>query len=174
MKNQEFGKRLKTEILEFVSSRKSLQLSSITTEGLPYASYAPFALGESCLYVLVSEIAVHAVNLQRNPVASILIIEDEDAADELFARKRVNYSVKSLMLDTASEEWLNGVNILANRHGDRIHKLSELEDFKLFKLTPTAGRYVKGFGRAYAFKGEALVGEFMAHLRDGHTKRNAA
>jgi putative heme iron utilization protein len=174
MKNQELAKRIQTEILDFICSRKSLQLSSITTEGQPYASYAPFALGESCLYVLVSEIAVHAVNLQKNPTASILIIEDEDAAGELFARKRVNYSVKSLKLENASEEWLKGVNILVERHGDRINKLSELEDFKLFKLTPTAGRYVKGFGRAYAFKGEALVGEFIEHLRDGHKKRDAA
>ena len=172
MKNPELGKRIQKEIMDFISSRKSLQLSSITAEGKPYASYAPFALGETCLYVLLSEIAIHAVNLQENANASILIIEDE--AEELFARKRVNYSVTSEQPERESEEWLKGVSILAERHGDRINKLGELEDFKLFKLTPMAGRYVKGFGRAYAFKGESLAGELLEHLRDGHKKRVAA
>ena len=174
MKNQELGKRIQQEILDFINSRKSLQLSSITSEGRPYASYAPFALGESCLFVLISEIAIHAINLQKKPIASILILEDEDTSDELFARKRVNYSVNAEQLVLGSDEWLHGVNILASRHGDRINNLSELDDFKLFKLKPSEGRYVKGFGRAYAFEGESLTGELVEHLRDGHKKRVAA
>lgn len=173
MKNQGLEKRIQTEIIEFVSSRKSLQLSSITAEDKPYASYAPFALGESSLYVLISEIAVHAVNLQKNPQASVLIIEDEDSAGELFARKRVNYSVVSQLIVPDSEDWQQGIDSLVERHGDRINNLSSLADFKLFKLTPTEGRYVKGFGRAYAFKGESLAGE-LEHLSVGHTKRSAA
>ena len=43
-------------------------LSSITEEGAPYASYAPFALTEQQdgFYVLLSVIAVHAKNLLAN------------------------------------------------------------------------------------------------------------
>ncbi len=174
MKNPELGKRIQQEIIDFVGSRKSLQLSSMTPEGKPYASYAPFALGESCLYVLISEIAIHAVNLQHNPAASILIVEDEAEAKDLFARKRVNYSVNCEKLDYSSEQWQVGLTALADRHGNRINDLSEMKDFKLFKLTPTSGRFVKGFGRAYDFEGEALAGESVEHLRDGHTKRDSA
>ncbi|MFT6123505.1 MAG: putative heme iron utilization protein [Oleiphilaceae bacterium] len=173
MKNQELEKRIQTEIVEFVYSRKSLLLSSITQEGKPYASYAPFASGETSLYVLISEIAVHAVNLQNNPLASVLIIEDEDVASELFARQRVNYSVNSQLIDPGSQNWQQGIDILVDRHGERINNLSSLTDFKLFKLIPTEGRYVKGFGRAYAFKGESLAGE-LEHLRIGHKKKSAA
>jgi putative heme iron utilization protein len=173
MNNQALEKRIQSEIVEFVSARKSLQLSSITQEGKPYASYAPFALGESSLYVLISEIAVHAVNLQHNPLASLLIIEDEDHAKEVFARKRVNYSVSSQRLDTDSEDWQQGIDTLVARHGERINNLASLADFMLFKLTPTEGRYVKGFGRAYAFKGESLAGE-IEHLRAGHKKKSTA
>ena len=173
MKNQGLEKRIQAEIIDFVSTRKSLQLSSITTEGKPYASYAPFAYSETSIYVLISEIAVHAINLQKNPLASVLIIEDEDSASELFARKRVNYSVESLLIVPESENWQQGIDILTARHGDRIGNLSSLADFKLFKLTPTEGRYVKGFGRAYAFKGHSLAGE-LEHLSEGHKKRDAA
>ena len=171
MKNQRLENKLQQEVLSFVGSRKSLQLSSITKEGKPYASYAPFAMGDECLYVLLSEIAVHAVNLQGNPEASVLIIEDEDSAGELFARKRVNYSMTADLIDLEDEQWKEGVDILAERHGERINSLSELQDFKLFKLNPTGGRYVKGFGRAYTLAGGSLAGDEVEHMRDGHKKR---
>jgi putative heme iron utilization protein len=171
MKNQRLENKLKDEILSFIESRKSLQLSSITRDGKPYASYAPFAMGQDSLYVLLSEIAVHALNLQTNPDASVLIIEDEDTAGELFARKRVNYSMTAKMIDLDDAQWQEGVDILAERHGERINNLSELKDFKLFKLEPTGGRYVKGFGRAYSLAGGSLAGEQLEHMRDGHKKR---
>ena len=58
--------------------------------------------------------------------------------------------------------------------GERIDNLSELADFKLFRLTPTGGRYVKGFGRAYTLEGGTLAGGDIGHLREGHKKRDVA
>lgn len=89
MNNKGLETQIRDEIMDMVHSRKSLMLSSLDENGLPYASYAPFAVGDDCLYVLISEIAVHGKNLQLNPQASALIIEDEDTANELFARLRV-------------------------------------------------------------------------------------
>ena len=77
MKNKAMQSRLATEVLDFIHSRKSLQLASLGADGAPYASYAPFAIGDDCLYVQLSEIAVHAVNLQRDGRASVLILEDD-------------------------------------------------------------------------------------------------
>ncbi|MFT5722270.1 MAG: putative heme iron utilization protein [Motiliproteus sp.] len=174
MKNEKMEARLSAEVLTFINSRKSLQLSSLTKEGNPYASYAPFAIGEECLYVLLSEIAMHANNLQHHPNASVLIIQDEDSAKELFARVRVNYSVNAEMIELEDERWQQGIDVLAARHGERIKNLSEFSDFKLFKLQPTGGRFVKGFGRAYSLAGETLAGEILNHMTDGHKQRVTA
>ncbi len=163
--------RINNEVLTFIESRKSLMLSSIQPDGTPYASYAPFAIGDECFYVLLSEIALHAVNLQHNPQASVLIIQDEDTADELFARVRVNYSVKAELVDLESEAWYKGIDILEARHGERIRNLSELSDFRLFCLKPQGGRYVKGFGRAFTLAGDTLAGEAVNHMKEGHRKR---
>lgn len=172
MKNTKMQQRLSTEVMEFLHSRKSLQLSSLTADGLPYASYAPFAIGDDCLYILISDIAVHARNLAENADASVLIIEDEDSAEQLFARKRVNYSIKAEQVELETEAWQQGIDILVERHGERIHNLSQLSDFRLFKLVPQGGRYVKGFGRAYALAGNSLAGELLNHMTDGHKKRD--
>lgn len=171
MKNTAMQGRLEEEIIGFISQYKSLQLASITEEGEPFASYAPFALGEDCLYVLISDIALHARNLRANPTASVLILEDESQAEELFARIRVSYNMRVEHIDVNAEGWETGIQTLENRLGSRSRSLSELSDFHLFKLIPKRGRYVKGFGKAYSFIGEALAGTDMDHLRDGHVKR---
>lgn len=174
MKNQKMESRLQDEILSFIEGCQSLMLASQDEIGDPYASYAPFAPGDECLYILISEIAVHAINLRLNPRASVLIVEDESKAETLFARVRVSYKIDAELIEHGSAQWQQGVDILAARHGDRINNLSELSDFRLFKLVPQGGRYVKGFGRAYQIAGNTLSGESLDHMRDGHKKRDVA
>jgi hypothetical protein len=174
MKNKAMQTRLNREVLDFIRSRRSLQLASLSEAGVPFASYAPFAIGDDCLYVLLSEIALHAVNLQVNPCASVLIIEDEDSAGELFARVRVNYTVHAEQLVYDSSDWHLGMEALVGRHGERPRKLGEHTDFNMFRLIPGGGRYVKGFGKAYTLAGESLAGEVVDHLREGHKSRSAA
>jgi putative heme iron utilization protein len=162
MKNRAMQARLGSEVLDFIHSRKSLQLASLGADGAPYASYAPFAIGENCLYVLLSELAIHGVNLQLNPRVSVLVIEDEDSADNLFARVRLNYAMEARLLARESDEWQVAMTQLTARHGERPAGLSNLPDFKMFRLTPLGGRYVKGFGRAYSLAAGTLTGEVPA------------
>ena len=131
-------------------------------------------MGNDCFYVLISEIAIHALNLIRTPKASVLIIEDEDTADELFARVRVNYSVSAQRIDPATDQeaWSEGLDALEQRHGVRPRKLGALKDFHLFKLVVEQGRFVRGFGQAYQFEGPHPYGMDIVHLRDGHKPRN--
>lgn len=158
------------EVFEHIKSKKSLSLSSIDKHGFPFASYAPFSIGEQCLYVLLSEVAIHGENVALNPNVSALIIEDESTAKQLFARVRVNYQMNAQLLSPHSKEWNHGINSLQNRHGKLIGTLSQLEDFKLFKLDPIQGRYVKGFGKAYQINGGQLIGH-ISHLTKGHQPR---
>ncbi|MCR9103693.1 MAG: pyridoxamine 5'-phosphate oxidase family protein [Gammaproteobacteria bacterium] len=174
MKNKAMKTRLNKEVMSFIHSRLSLQLASIDAEGQPYASYAPFAIGDDCLYVLLSDIALHAINLQLNQSASVLIIEDEDSAGELFARVRVNYAVRAEHLEPDSPQWHKAMDNLSSRFGERPRKLGAYADFKMFRLVPEGGRFVKGFGKAYTLAGESLAGEDVSHLRDGHKPRTAA
>lgn len=173
MKNKKLETALSDEIQALLADRKSLMLSTIDADGEPYASYAPFALENQNIYLLISEIALHALHLQRHPRAAVLIMEDEDNAEELFARCRLAFQVSATQIQTGSEQWLAGINVLARRHGDRINSLSQLADFKLFRLASLGGRYVKGFGKAYQIQAGSFDGQDLAHLTDGHTPRVA-
>ncbi len=174
MKNKILEEKLSHEILDFLTQRQTLHLASLDEDKHPYASYAPFAIGDDCLYVLLSDIAVHGKNLKINPQAAVLIVEDESQAQTIFARIRVTYQVNAEHLAIDTEAYRTGIQCLFERHGDRIHNLAGLSDFNLFKLIPIHGRYVKDFGRAYSIEGQTLTGENINHLRDGHKPRMSA
>jgi len=114
---------------------------------------------------------VHGLNLKAHPEASILIIEDEDTATELFARKRLAYNVTAQAPKPGDIEWEKAVDALEHAHGKRPRQLSELEDFQVFRLTPNSGRFVTGFGRAYSLEGKSLTRSRINHLQIGHRSR---
>jgi putative heme iron utilization protein len=171
MNNTGLEQQIQQEIIAMVNQQQSLMLATLDADNLPYASYAPYAVGEHCLYVLISEIALHAQNLQLHPKASVLIIEDEASAEQLFARRRISYQVDAVLLPYEQGGWQTGIDALTLRHGERITQLSQFADFKLFQLNPSQGRYIKGFGKAYQIDGGTLAGESLSHLRGGHKKR---
>ena len=112
--------KLNNEVLEFIATRKTLQLATLNQDGSPYASYAPFALGDDCFYVLLSDVAVHGKNLRLQPTASILLIEDEQSAGEIFARIRLNYSINADCLEHGSDHWQEGLAALTAKHSHLI------------------------------------------------------
>jgi putative heme iron utilization protein len=171
MKNKALEARINEEVLLFLGSRKSLHLATLGSDGLPFASYAPFAIDGESLSVILSDIAIHGLNLKARPEASILIIEDEDTATELFARKRLAYNVIAEAPKPGDIEWKKAVEALEHAHGTRPRQLSELEDFQVFRLTPSSGRFVTGFGRAYSLMGTSLTQVRINHVKIGHQSR---
>ncbi|WP_105902068.1 heme utilization protein HutZ [Vibrio gangliei] len=168
VKQERLQNRLGPEIQEFRQERKTIQLATVDTEGKPNVSYAPFVVNTSGYYVLISEIARHARNLIANPQVSLMLIEDEDQSKQLFARKRLTFDAVASIVERNGDEWNNVITEMEQRFGEIIAGLSQLEDFKIFCLTPKQGLFVKGFGQAFQVSGDDLV-DFV-HLEQGHQK----
>ncbi len=168
VKQERLQGRLGPEIKEFRQARKTLQLATVDEEGRPNVSYAPFVQNQDGYFVLISQIARHARNLESNPFASIMMIEDEDNAKQLFARKRLTFDAVANVVARDSEQWQQVVAQLRDRFGEIIDGLSQLEDFVLFNFKAEKGLFVKGFGQAYQVSGDDLV-DFV-HLQEGHKK----
>ena len=58
---------------------------------------------------------------------------------------------------------------MQTRLGEMIENLSQLGDFRLYRLNPVIGRYVKGFGQAFDVTGEDLLS--IVHLNEGHVQK---
>lgn len=164
--DERLRERLLPEIEAFKHSRKTLQLATRDSDGTPNASYSPFALTSDGFYILVSDLARHGQNLKQSSKVSAMLLEDESEAKTVFARRRLTFDVTAEAVGRDSAEFTAAVDALAQRFGDMPRGLAGLADFNLYRLTPTRGLYVKGFGQAFALSGSEMLD--IRWQKDGH------
>ena len=133
---------------KFLDSRKTLVISSTDEQDNPFVSYAPFITHADRLYIYVSRIAEHYWHLANSDTVSVLLIADEADTTNLFARERVRFECGVERLDDA-EEHDELFALFRDRFNAKLIDLLQTLDFSLFELSPRAGRYVVGFGKAY-------------------------
>ncbi|MBF2065469.1 MAG: pyridoxamine 5'-phosphate oxidase family protein [Calothrix sp. C42_A2020_038] len=134
----------------FTNQFQSAVISTVSKNGVPNASYAPFVMDDvKNIYIYVSGLSTHTQNLNAIPIASVLFIEDESKTQQIFARRRLNYECTATVVQTGTATWIQIVSDFESRFGNIIQLIRDLPDFRIFKLTPTAGRFVVGFGAAY-------------------------
>jgi len=136
----------------------SLIMATTSASHTPAASYAPFAHMDGSFYILVSGLAIHGVNLKAQPDLDLLLIEDESKARNIYARLRLNYRATANAVEKGSEEYGRAIARLTERAGKTVNVLVALDDFTLYRLTPTRGTLVQGFGKAFVFDPADLTG----------------
>ncbi|WPJ97572.1 pyridoxamine 5'-phosphate oxidase family protein [Coraliomargarita algicola] len=162
-----------TGYASLLSGFQSIQLGTVSTSGTPEASYAPAVLTESRdFYVHVSELSAHTANLRDTQKASVLLIEDEETCEQIFARKRVTYACTTAEVERDSAEWKDAMERFSEKFGGIMNHLKGMQDFHLIRLSPKSGRLVVGFGQAYDISGEQM--ETLSHVRgfNGKGHRN--
>ncbi len=140
---------MKQEADELRSRYNTLQLSTISGEGFPEISYAPYIEDERKFYIFISGLATHTRNLQERGMAGVMFIEDESHADHAFGRKRLTYRCKATTIPRGTDRFEHLLNRFQNQFGTLIQTLRALPDFQLFELAPDTGRYVAGFGKTF-------------------------
>ncbi len=147
----------KGEMASLREKQRCCALGTVSKNGAPLSSYAPVFIDERFrLYVFVSAMAKHYGHLRGEGLASVTLIEDESAAENLFARKRLTVDCVATLVPRDSEEWKQGTAGIEKRCGETMSYLVGLSDFDLFRLDPSEGRLVLGFGKAYRVWGEGL------------------
>lgn len=141
---------------QFISGFQSTVLSTRNSELEAEASYAPVIQHQACFYIYISELANHTHNLLNHPQAELLFIEDESQCQNVFARVRASIKVQAEELARDHQAWLNIMALFETKHPQMMQILRPMQDFHLFKLTPTQARFVKGFAQAYTLDGEQL------------------
>lgn len=149
--------KIQAEYEKFPQEVASIMISTANEKGIPNASYTPFVMDEDKnIYIYVSGLSTHTVNIQANPYVSVLFIEDEAKSPNIFARRRLNFDCTATLIERETEKWHQIVNQFQVRFGEIIEVLRGLADFRIFQLTPTKGRYVIGFGAAYNINSDNL------------------
>ncbi len=147
----------RSEARSFRQQFSSVMLATTSADGIPEASYAPVFFDDQerpCIYV--SELAQHGKNLLQNPIASLLFIEDEKAARNLFARRRITLRCEAEEIQPDSPAGSELLDRFEARFGRTAALLRTLGDFHLIRFRVVDGCYVRGFGQAYTIADASL------------------
>lgn len=107
--------------------------------------------------------ALNAAAQAATPSASILLLGDMGPDSDPYAHKRLTFTARIAHVQRDSPQWSSATEGLALRHGETVNTLTALQDFHCFALLPIAGRFVKGFGKAFQLTGDDL--RDWVHLR---------
>lgn len=139
---------------------QTLMLGTLNAEAAPAVSYAPYVWHQGRYYVFVSALAQHTAYLQNHSRVGLMLIEDEFAARNLFARRR-------LMIDAVAcpvgRDTALGEAVLAkmrDHFGAAAALTQSLGDFVLIGFVPNSMRLVLGFGQAHDI-GSSLLSEAL-------------
>ncbi|MDM7322544.1 MAG: pyridoxamine 5'-phosphate oxidase family protein [Gammaproteobacteria bacterium] len=148
---------IQAELASFLASRRTLVLGTLNEDGRVELSVAPFVPHGDGFAVFLSELAPHTANLGRTQLAQVLLLEDEAQVRQPFARTRVSFDCRAERLDRESAQGRAVLQVMEASFGGIVPLLFSLPDFHLFLLTPGAGRFVAGFGRAFRLEGLRVV-----------------
>lgn len=143
LKEEEF----KIEISDFVREFRSVILGTVTSEGEPNVTYAPFLRFRGDNYIFISTTGDHFDNLKNNGKLEVLFIEDEVKTKEISVRTRVRYTAKAEFLERNAQ--FEEVMDEFQKNNNMMKMTRTMKDFYLVKLKFIKGRYVKGIGKAY-------------------------
>lgn len=139
-------------VLNHIRSCRTAVIASLNADRTPHTSYAPFVMEDDTVYVLVSEAARHCANLFERPDVSLLFIEDESRAEEIFARRRVSLECKAAGISRDDPRFKTLTGAMQERFGKIVPMLLSMSDFHLIAFTPYSGEAVFGFGDAYTIE----------------------
>lgn len=140
----------------------SALLATLGCDANPEASYAPCIWREGDCFVFLSELASHTQNLKLNPSISLLLIEAETAVANAFSRKRISLFGSAGIVARTDDTYKTVINDFYHRFGDVMKLIEPLADFHLFRIIVQRGRFIRGFGQAYALAGDRF--EQLIHI----------
>ena len=90
---------------KFISGFKTVILGTLNARVEAEASYAPVLQKDGKYYIYVSELAKHTHNLLENKHLTLLFIQDEQDAENIFARKRATLKSQARHSPRDTEGW---------------------------------------------------------------------
>ncbi|AIL32679.1 HugZ family pyridoxamine 5'-phosphate oxidase [Basilea psittacipulmonis] len=149
-------KDIHQQALAFPHQFSSLILATSSLNNIPLSSYACYVYDDHKYYLYLSGLAAHEKNLIENPVASLMFIENEENARQIFARQRLTIQCKVSLIPRDNAVFTQILDKFSDKYGHFIKAIRSLTDFQLFELTPESANYVSGFAKAYDLSGPNL------------------
>jgi heme iron utilization protein len=110
----------------------------------------------SAFYIHVSKLGKHTGDMEKDPHVSLLFMEADDGRADPQTLARASLHGTAALLPK-SDPATDAVRRLYLTRFPEAEQFFSLGDFNLWRITPTSGRFVAGFARAFNLVPDALV-----------------
>ena len=145
------------------AAAQTILMAAPGADGIPEMGVSPVVWYAGEMFIYPSRLSAHVRALLKAKRATFLVIEDEDRAQNIWARKRIKFNSELSEIDRKNEIFDVVCDAFASRHGPTMGLIRDFTDFHLLRLRPTDGVMVLGFAKAYQLVGPDLA--VKAHLR---------
>lgn len=157
----------------FTKQMDSVILSTVSKEGYPFASYAPFVEDEGGnYYICISGYVPHAHNLTQTKKASIMFIQDECKAVHPFGRERLYFDAMAEKFAQNDKREEAIAKLFREKFDDKVSFMLKMPDFRIYKLNPKNGSLVLGFGAAFNVSDDKKTLTFKNALHEQKHEEN--
>ena len=127
-------------------------------DGAPLVSMVLYAVESdiSAFYIHVSSLAHHTDGLTADGRVSLLIAQPDDGSQDPQTLARISIQGQATAIDRGTADCTAAQTRYLARHPQAAMNF-QLGDFALYRITPTAARYVAGFGRIFNLSKERLM-----------------
>ena len=138
---------------------RNTRIAALATlrDAAPLVSMVPYVVVEdfSAFYILVSRLAQHTVDMQKDKHVSLLITETDDgrADPQTLARVSIRAAAESVQ---NGEPGYTPVKSLYLTRFPESEPVFKLDDFNLWRIKPRGGRFVADLAKAYNITPETL------------------
>lgn len=141
--------RLALALRTLLGQQRVAALGTLDDDGLPFVSMVPFAIEpkHAVLVLHISGLAAHTANLQRQPLASLLVMQAEAAGQPVHALPRVTLHIRAEALPP-DHPWLADTRAAYLARFPEAEPMTGLPDFRFVALHVLGARQVAGFGAA--------------------------
>ena len=146
-----------------LTKARTILLAALGEGEIPEMGVTPVIRHDGDMFIYPSRLSAHVRAMLDAGKAACLIIEDEETAQNIWARKRIKFDSELIEIERDSLKFDEVCDGFAAHHGPTMGLIRDFTDFHLLRLRPTGGVMVLGFAQAYRLDGPDLV--VTAHLR---------
>jgi hypothetical protein len=123
----------------------------------PLVSMVPYVVLEdfSAFYILVSRLAQHTVDMEKDKHVGLLITETDDGRADPQTLARVSIRAAAQYVQNGEPGYTPVKSMYLARFPES-GPVFKLEDFNLWRITPRGGRFVADLAKAYNITPETL------------------
>ena len=144
--------------------RGVLSTHSKAMPGFPFGSVVPYCLDDQGRpLILISRIAQHTHNLQRDPKCSLLV--GECNAEDVQAVGRLTLLTEARQLNEAAD--IDAAAARYYRYFPESSDYHQAHDFDFWRLEPVRARYIGGFGAIHWIDQVTLANPFAGASEQG-------